>query len=568
MGINMAGKTGVRAGIIIILAFYLASLFSGSAQAADEAAFRLDMDSLNLRKGVSCTLVISLVNAPDARIVRVDGMEAFDLLSQSQSTSTTIINNAVTQQVDVYYTLMPGAAGEFSLTGIIEYGGGYRQTNALQVSVTEGPAAEGASVPDIFVKTVLSQEEAWLGEKIIAVVELYSRYSIDSFGFKDYVAVDGAVAKEAQNDPNHPEFVYLDGNRYARYQALVLILDPIRPGHCTIPALDLQVNVITNGGGGGGLGGFFRSTTAVYLQTEETGLTVKPLPLAGRPDGFSGVVGELKLEGRYSREELNYGDSLILYATVSGNCNLDGMKSLIGGGLPGFTVYETQKTAQDEVVDSRYFTRKEYELILVPERTGSLEIEPVSISFFNPASGKYETAELPGAAIEVLGDMPQAGGGAAYPSGQIETVTISQASYTDDDGAFVTLRLPKNSFYALLAGIVLILAGALCLPRLAARRKKRDRTMISLYRRLRGAKDADEMYSAFNEMIKHRYRVNIKASPREAIRRGFSDAAFAAQVLDVMDFAESAEARGDGGLVLLKGKIKAAYSAMRRPSEA
>ena len=60
---------------------------------ANEPEFILSIDSLSLDMGASTNLVLSLVNAQDAKVLKIDGLENFDVLSSSQSTYTSIINN-------------------------------------------------------------------------------------------------------------------------------------------------------------------------------------------------------------------------------------------------------------------------------------------------------------------------------------------------------------------------------------------------------------------------------------------------------------------------------------------
>ena len=185
---------------IVLLSICIAALLHIPAQAAQDPQFRLDMDSLNLQKGVSCEIVISMVNARDAKILGVEGLENFDLVSQSHSTSTSIINRETTYQDTIYYTVMPKTSGQFTLKAIIEYNGKTYETNPLQVTIGENAANEGQTVQDLFVKTVLSHSEAYLGEKVILSYELYTRYNIQNYGFTDYTSIDGVISKDTPQD--------------------------------------------------------------------------------------------------------------------------------------------------------------------------------------------------------------------------------------------------------------------------------------------------------------------------------------------------------------------------------
>ncbi|MGB4187789.1 MAG: BatD family protein, partial [Limnochordia bacterium] len=177
----MAGKMRKAAVICVIL---LAVAFCGTAAAAPE--FRLSMNNLNLQQGVSTTMTLSLINAQGAEIVEIEGLEHFDVLSRSQSTAISIVNASTTHQVDVHYTILPKDAGQFTLKAKVRHGGTVYESNMLQVTVSEIPASDEKAEGDLFIRTVLSKDEIYLGEKVVLTYELYSRYSIESAGFMDY----------------------------------------------------------------------------------------------------------------------------------------------------------------------------------------------------------------------------------------------------------------------------------------------------------------------------------------------------------------------------------------------
>lgn len=546
----MHGKKRNR--IILGLAIYLciSAFFPISATAKQAPVFRIDMNRLNLQKGVSDNVVVSLENAQGAQILNIEGLEEFDVLSQSQSTSTSMINGETTYRVDLHYSIMPKTAGQFTLKANIRYDGQNYETNALQVTVSEGPPAANESARELFIQTVVSHTEAFLGEKIVVTYELYSRYNIENFGFTDTIAIDGVITKEIPNNQLKAEYVYIDGERYAMYEARQLIIDPIKTGICIIPSYNFQVNVTTNSSG------FFSSYTPMYLQTEEQELTINPLPTEGRPGDFSGIVGELQLDGSYSREVMNYGDSFALYATASGNCNLDGLKNIINQEMPGLSVYETQKNMTESVENNQYYAQKSFEVILVPEKTGVIDVAPISVSYFNPVTKQYEKAEIPGVTIEVLGDMPQPNHFSGSLPGNIDTVTINQVNYASANDGYFTVQIKKEWVYGMLIIFAVCMVLVAVLVWWLSNRKKQNQQLKSLYKQLMAAKDINEIYDLFNTMIKHCYKLSLKASSQNRIRSSLQDPVLAEQITEIMEYMESAENHGEKGPAYLKDKIR------------
>jgi len=79
--------------IIIILTLFIAQ----QPVLADEPQFILSIDDLSLQMGVSTNLVLTMANVQNAKVKSIDGLDDFDVLSSSQSTSTSIVNNKTSQ---------------------------------------------------------------------------------------------------------------------------------------------------------------------------------------------------------------------------------------------------------------------------------------------------------------------------------------------------------------------------------------------------------------------------------------------------------------------------------------
>ena len=520
--------------VFILTLVFTLNFSTYTAFARGEAEFQLNIDSLRLQEGVSTNLVVSLVNAPNASVKEITGLENFDVLSTGQSSSTQIINGDLSMRKDIRYVIMPKQSGQFTLQARVEYNGQIYTTNELQVTVSES-ATSGEEVENLFIKAVLSEEDIFLGQKAVLTYELYSRYNLDNFGFLDDITLDGFIASDIPQDKLKAEYVYLNGYKYVKYEARQLILSPTKAGTYKIPACNFQANIIT--------GDFFSSSRPVYLKTEPLELTVNPLPPA--PAGYSGVVGKPDVDTAYSRQQLNYGDSLTLTITLSGNCNLDPLTRIYPGDIDGFAVYETQKNAESGVENYQYQARKEFEIILVPETAGDLEISPVTLTYFNPESGAYETTEIPGATITVLGQAPVAQAPVQTENAAPEIVRIEQVSYNTGKGDYLTIQLKKETVYiALLAlGVLVLLAVTVVL--LLVRRKRQNDAVNSLYRKIQKSGDRHEIYNLFSQMVKACFDVSLKANTRDAVSERLSGSGLGDAVLEIRDILEGRPSEAD-----------------------
>ena len=132
--------------------------------------------------------------------------------------------------------------------------------------------------------------------------------------------------------------------------------------------------------------------------------------------------------------------------------------------LPGFSVFQTEKNKQETIVDNQYLSTKEFEIILVPKVNGDVKIDPIHISYFNPETGQYEQAEIPGTTITVNGrDSPSLKQRLIIIDwAAVETVSISQVNYNLQSEGILTIHLKKaDSVYRLGHGGAVI--GDCCL---------------------------------------------------------------------------------------------------------
>jgi len=553
----MTGKKfKVKISFIVLIITAVILLTEGSVL-AKEPEFRLNIDSLNLEKGVSTNLVFSIVNANSGKAIAIKGLENFDVLSTSQSSAVRIINDDRTNQKDITYSIMPKNTGQFTLQGRVEYNGITYETNELQIKVSEGSSTTKGESEDIFIKTLLSNEEIYFGQKVTLEYELYSRYNIENFGFLDNVNIDQFILSDVPQDKLNANYVSINGNKYVKYEAKQMYLSPIKTGTVTIPAYNFQVNVST--------GDFFSSSKPIYLQTESKEIKVKPLPLENQPADFSGIVGNLNLESNYSKQEVDYGDSLTLKVTASGNCNLESLKKILKNELPGFSVYETEKDLKENIENNQYKARKEFEVILVPEKNGDITIEPIYISYFDTESASYKKAEIPGTTITVKGETPQVQKEEQNQNEttSFETVKIDQVNYEVQDDEYVTIQFKKDNLLIGLIVFVILVVLVVAAFLIFAIVKKQDKKLQDIYKQLKNTDDQNEIYNLFNSMIKYCYNLSLKASSRSTIIMKLAEHEIGDSVLEIMDYMENEKDHPNRSSKYLKDKIKEIYKKLK-----
>lgn len=111
----------------------------------------------------------------------------------------------------------------------------------------------------------------------------------------------------------------------------------------------------------------------------------RPLPQDGRPDDFSGAIGQFTLDTSVSPKEVAVGELVTVSTTVKGKGSLDGVTSPTLPSIPGFKQYplKTLPAAGPLAIST--------EQIVIPENEQASTIPQVRFSYFDPDTGKYVT---------------------------------------------------------------------------------------------------------------------------------------------------------------------------------
>lgn len=139
----------------------------------------------------------------------------------------------------------------------------------------------------------------------------------------------------------------------------------------------------------------------VTLKSDDQEIEVRPLPAEGRPDGFSGAVGEFKFDMADIPKDWKTGEPQQITARLSGSGNFSRMKAPAVSPENAWKVYP----GKDEFtpVDQASFAgSKAFQFSAVPRKGGEQDVS-LSFSYFDPAAEAYKTITSPVEKIRVTG---------------------------------------------------------------------------------------------------------------------------------------------------------------------
>jgi hypothetical protein len=133
------------------------------------------------------------------------------------------------------------------------------------------------------------------------------------------------------------------------------------------------------------------SWSRIYAESEPLQLEVKPLPPAGRPPLFNGMVGDFSIRVDAAPPEVRVGDPVTLTITVTA---ADFMENIFFQPLR----YQPLLVNRFEIPAERSLPKREgkskiYTQTIRPLSAGITEVPAIQLAFFSPASNAYVTIE-------------------------------------------------------------------------------------------------------------------------------------------------------------------------------
>lgn len=164
-------------------------------------------------------------------------------------------------------------------------------------------------------------------------------------------------------------------------------------------------------------------------------LNVKPLPLEGQPESFSGAVGEFDFDVILSKDELKASESFQAKIKVDGKGNLNLFK-LPEINVPNtLEVYEPERSEKIKTTLTGTQGSIEEYYTIVPQYQGKYPIPQIQFSFFNPKMKTYKTLSSKELIVDVY-EGPTSG----IPSSN-KTVGVSKTPLVISDSPFRFIQL-------------------------------------------------------------------------------------------------------------------------------
>ena len=350
----------------------------------------------------------------------------------STNSSIQIINGQMNRNFTQSYTyvLMAKAEGTFTIdAATVTVDGKSYKSEPISIKVsaanTSSPGNSNSSEPgangeisskDLFLRAIVDKKDIVRGEQLIVTYRLYTRVPVSSVSVSKLSAFPGFWTKSLQNDNDalKQSTEIINGEEYVTADIRKMALFPQKTGKLDIESMELecvaQVRTQTDRRRSRDpFESFFNdpffnrgiSNVQKLLVSNKLEINVKPLPTAGKPNGFKGAVGQFGLQSGIDRTSLKTGEAINLEFTISGSGNVELTELPQPVFPPDFEVYDPKTSVNLKTASQGISGSKKFEYLLIPRVAGNFVIEPITFSYFDPAKNEYLSLQSKGFEIAV-----------------------------------------------------------------------------------------------------------------------------------------------------------------------
>ena len=402
----------------------------------------------------------------------------------NQSIKTSYENGERSFSKTYSYFLKPLKKGNLKISqASIEIEGEIYKSLPLEVFITDSVNQPSDSVTqyynddDIELRALVSKGSPYLNEPITVIYKLY---------YKAPINISDARENET---PNYKDFwsqtikipqlkvqreIYR-GQDYNVVEWRKVVLYPQKSGELEISPLSLNLVLDVPTDKRDFFGNVIYDQTSQFISTGMRKINVKDLPRAGKPDSFTGAVGQFDFDVILNKSSLRATESFTAELKVNGNGNLklfDLPNILVPNSMELFDP-EREELINTNLSGMNGSVSKSFTVI--PKFQGNFPIEEVEFSYFDPNTEQYKVLKSPRLTVDVY-DGPTIGNSISNDNSNVIT--------SDDSFRFIKLKgnlKPANrdiffesQFFYILASSPFILS--LAIITLSAYRKKRKQS--------------------------------------------------------------------------------------------
>ena len=358
--------------------------------------------------------------------------------NESSSTSMTMSNGQVSmsKKTGISYTLMPKKTGKFTIPAatVTTVNKKTLRSEKINVRVIQGSTGQGQKFrgrqpgggnwpfppqtpqqqrrkqstqkssqtqkvdtdQPVFLRIVVDTNTVYQGQQVNVHYRLYTIRDISSYNLENNPSFTGFWVQDmTPNRLSAKGRVEIDKVGYTFYDMKTYALFPQRTGELSLDPLELTVQAKIP------LAGKQRSWFQQYttkefrLNSDTISLNVLPLPEEGKPDNFTGAVGQFRMNGKLDRRKVKANEAISLDMTISGKGNIKLLEMPNAKFPPSFEVFEPVVSENINTGGNVISGDKYFEYTIIPNQEGNYDLPRMTFPYFDPEAGEYKELQLP-----------------------------------------------------------------------------------------------------------------------------------------------------------------------------
>lgn len=486
----------------VVLALILLTAVNVAAQDEISIVLSLDRHKISLDDQAILTVKVSAGNHQNLPNVKLPPLPRFDIYSAGSSTSLQIINGETSYSTTTNYILSPKKAGTYPIRSAWLVVNSTRyESNQLSLTVLkpgeqkpEAGAGEGldgkGKSRDLFMTAEVDKKTAYVDEQVTLIIKFFRGIQIMSS--IDFTAPPTPGFWTNNIPPQKRYYETINGRDYNVYEIRTALF-PTQPGRLTIGEASITAKVPDrsrrrNRDPFSFFDDMFQSYKRTRVKSKPITIDIKPLPVQGKTDDFSGGVGRYSITARVDKTEMEVNEATMLTVKISGEGNV---KSIPEPTLPQLDDFRVEKSSSDfdqTNLDDAICGSKTFEYVLIPRLPGQQTIKPLTLNYFDPVRKSYLTTQTEPIVLNVKQGELVAGAEVPYNpvSGQTINLKETDIRYIKTDNGHLSRRgkilLTSSVFMTVLAFPLVALLGGM----VDVRRRRRLKGDVA-YARLRRA---------------------------------------------------------------------------------
>lgn len=386
----------------MILRLFIISIifFTGFGKLNSQVQFYSSVENKNVAFGERFEVKFTAENASIEKI-KLPEFSNFAIVSgPNKSQEYSNINGKVSQKEQIGLVLEPIKKGVFTIgSASLSIGKKIYNTAPLTINVTNGSKLKQTTNTknnDLFIETEVSTTTAYPMQQIIVKYKLYNAVLVENVQPYQLAEMNDFTAKEIKETFSQQNFTSGKSN-YEVNTIMAFALYPKKTGTFTIGSS--VFDAVVSSGSSGNI--FDDGLKTVHITTKPFTIKVKDLPPTPKND-FSGIVGNYKILATVNDVIQKQGEAFPLTINIETNSQPEMVKApKIMKFMPDFEVYEPKLVSSNTTFsEGEEKLVNVFEYLIVPKVSGIKNIKIYS-TFFNPTTGKYETAHAPEISLKI-----------------------------------------------------------------------------------------------------------------------------------------------------------------------